>query len=80
MKLDTKQTMKLEWPYKVGSECELNSWPIFKAKFRDIPKLELEINIEYTHKQNDKEGITEAYPDYYTMSFENLRHSNITSS
>ena len=26
MKLDTEQTMKLEWLYKVGSECELNSW------------------------------------------------------
>ena len=27
MKLDTKQTMKLELLYKVGSECDLNSWP-----------------------------------------------------
>ena len=27
MKSDTEQTMKLEQPYKVGSECELNSWP-----------------------------------------------------
>ena len=27
IKLDTKQTMKLEWLYKVGSECEVNSWP-----------------------------------------------------
>ena len=27
MKLDTEQMMKLEWLYKVGSECELNSWP-----------------------------------------------------
>ena len=27
MKLDTEQTMKLEWLYKVDSECELNSWP-----------------------------------------------------
>ena len=27
MKLDTEQTMKLVWLYKVGSECELNSWP-----------------------------------------------------
>ena len=27
MKCDTEQTMKLEWLYKVGSECELNSWP-----------------------------------------------------
>ena len=26
-KLDTEQTMKLEWLYKVGSECELNTWP-----------------------------------------------------
>ena len=27
MKSDKEQTMKLEWIYKVGSECELNSWP-----------------------------------------------------
>ena len=27
MKCGTEQTMKLEWLYKVGSECELNSWP-----------------------------------------------------
>ena len=27
MKCDTEQTMKLEWLYKVGSDCELNSWP-----------------------------------------------------
>ena len=27
MKLDTEQTMKLEYLYKVGSEWELNSWP-----------------------------------------------------
>ena len=27
MKLDTEQTMKLEYLYKVGSECNLNSWP-----------------------------------------------------
>ena len=27
MKLDTEQTMKLEYLYKVGSECEFNSWP-----------------------------------------------------
>ena len=27
MKCDTEQTMKLEWLCKVGSECELNSWP-----------------------------------------------------
>ena len=27
MKCDTEQTMKLEWLYKVGSGCELNSWP-----------------------------------------------------
>ena len=27
MKLDTEQTIKLEWLYKVGCECELNSWP-----------------------------------------------------
>ena len=26
MKLDTEQTMKLEWLYEVGSECELNWW------------------------------------------------------
>ena len=26
MKSDTKQTMKLEQLYKVGSECEMNSW------------------------------------------------------
>ena len=26
MKSDTEQTMKLEWLYKVGSECKLNSW------------------------------------------------------
>ena len=25
--MDTEQTMKLEWLYKVGSEWELNSWP-----------------------------------------------------
>ena len=25
--MDTEQTMKLEWLYNVGSECELNSWP-----------------------------------------------------
>ena len=27
MKCDTEQTMKLDKLYKVGSECELNSWP-----------------------------------------------------
>ena len=27
MKNDTEQTMKLEWLCKVGSKCELNSWP-----------------------------------------------------
>ena len=27
MKPDTEQTMKLEWSYKVRSECELNAWP-----------------------------------------------------
>ena len=27
MKCDAEQTMKLEWLYKFGSECELNSWP-----------------------------------------------------
>ena len=27
IKLDTEQTMKLELLHKVGSECELNSWP-----------------------------------------------------
>ena len=27
MKSDTGQTMKLEYLYRVGSECELNSWP-----------------------------------------------------
>ena len=27
MKLDIEQTMRLEELYKVGSECELNSWP-----------------------------------------------------
>ena len=27
IKCDTEQTMKLEWLYKVESECELNSWP-----------------------------------------------------
>ena len=27
MEVDTEQTMKLEWLYKVGSEFELNSWP-----------------------------------------------------
>ena len=26
MKSDTEQTMKLEYLYKVGSECELNAW------------------------------------------------------
>ena len=24
---NTEQKIKLEWPYKFGSECELNSWP-----------------------------------------------------
>ena len=28
MKSDSEQTMKLEWLYKVGSEWELNSWPL----------------------------------------------------
>ena len=27
MKLDTEQTMKLEYLEKAGSKCELNSWP-----------------------------------------------------
>ena len=27
MEPDTEQMMKLEYLYKVGSECELNSWP-----------------------------------------------------
>ena len=27
MKSDTEQMMKLEWLYKVGSDCELNLWP-----------------------------------------------------
>ena len=27
MQPDTEQMMELEWLYKVGSECELNSWP-----------------------------------------------------
>ena len=27
MKLDTEQMIKLEQFYKVGSECNLNSWP-----------------------------------------------------
>ena len=27
MKSDTEQTMRLEQLYKVGSDCELNSWP-----------------------------------------------------
>ena len=27
MKCDTEQLMKLKWPYKVGSEWELKSWP-----------------------------------------------------
>ena len=27
IKLDTEREIKLEWLYKVGSECELNSWP-----------------------------------------------------
>ena len=27
MEPDTEQTLELEWLYKVGSECELNSWP-----------------------------------------------------
>ena len=27
IKTDTEQTMKLESLYKIGSECELNSWP-----------------------------------------------------
>ena len=27
MKSDTEQMMKLEWLYKVDSECKLNSWP-----------------------------------------------------
>ena len=27
MKCDTEQTMNWEWLYKVGSECELISWP-----------------------------------------------------
>ena len=27
MKCGTEQTIKLEQLYKVGSECELNSWP-----------------------------------------------------
>ena len=27
MKPDTEQTMKLEQLYKIGYECELNSWP-----------------------------------------------------
>ena len=27
MKCDTEQKMKLEWLYKVGFECDLNSWP-----------------------------------------------------
>ena len=26
MKSDTEQTMKLEWLYKIGSECKLSSW------------------------------------------------------
>ena len=28
MKSDTEQTMRLEQLYKVGSECELNSWSV----------------------------------------------------
>ena len=28
MKSDSEQTMKLEWLYKVGSEWELNWWPL----------------------------------------------------
>ena len=27
MKLDSEQMMRLEWLYKVGSECELSLWP-----------------------------------------------------
>ena len=27
IKPDTEQMMDLEWLYKVGSECELDSWP-----------------------------------------------------
>ena len=27
MRPDTEQTMKVEQLYKVGSECEFNSWP-----------------------------------------------------
>ena len=27
MKLDIDKTMKLQYLRKVGSECELNSWP-----------------------------------------------------
>ena len=27
MKSDTEQMMKLEQLYKIGPECELNSWP-----------------------------------------------------
>ena len=27
MKPDAEQTIKLEYQYKVGSECKLNSWP-----------------------------------------------------
>ena len=34
MKSDSEQTMKLEWLYKVGSEWELNSWPLIPQLVR----------------------------------------------
>ena len=33
VKLDTEQTIKLQWLYKVGPESELNSWPDSSTEF-----------------------------------------------
>ena len=33
VKLDTEQTIKFQWLYKVGPESELNSWPDSSTEF-----------------------------------------------
>ena len=46
---DTEQTMKLEQLYKVGSECELKSWPVAQSVRASARNSVVEEEKKYTH-------------------------------
>ena len=55
-KWNVEQTLKLEGQYKVGSECELNSWPVrptFYSYFKESVSGEYHIYIHKDQMNND---------------------------